>query len=255
MVKIMTKSSNTPDFIIVGTMKGGTTVLYDFICEHPDVSAATQKEIHYFSLNYMEGADWYHQHFSPKQPGKIIGEASPTYFDMAVNPTIPKAIKNDYPDVKIILIVRDPVERAISHYNHFCKINQISQLQQIGPERFFNLPYSNAIKATSSLDLSLFHVLNFSCYSNKYSIYESVFKDQLLVLSNEELLKTPNQTMEKVHQHLFLESYQSEIYNSVRYSAGTTRDQLSVETQKKLEDFLYPDYQKFCSKADIPQAG
>ena len=55
-----------PDFLIVGTMKGGTTILYDFINMHPDVESASQKEIHYFSLNYHKRVEWYLSHFTER---------------------------------------------------------------------------------------------------------------------------------------------------------------------------------------------
>src|SRR6266700_6115485 len=113
----MMKGSRLPHFIIVGTMKGGTTSLYDFITLHPDIERAKVKEIHYFSLNYHKGHQWYLDHFN-SGPDKITGEASPTYFDAANMSLIPNLIKSFNPRVKILLIVRDPIERAISHYNH-----------------------------------------------------------------------------------------------------------------------------------------
>jgi len=241
----------TPEFLIIGTMKGGTTVLYDFICKHPNVATASQKEIHYFSLNYTKGEEWYQEYFKQKKSDTIIGEASPTYFDMATTPIIPNIIKNDLPDVKIIVIVRDPIERALSHYNHFCKVNKIKKLQDMGPERFFNMPYANAIKGTTQEDTWLYHVLNFSCYCNKYKIYRSIFGDNLLVLTNDELRQKPYETMEKVQSYLSLDSFSSDIYEQVKYSAGTTLDQISVETQRKLGKFLYPDYEMFCKAAGV----
>ena len=98
-----------PNFLIVGTMKGGTSILYDFITMHPNIARATQKEIHYFSLNYDKGRDWYLKHFT-ENPGGITGEASPTYFDMAGNSSIPHLIKSYNPDMKILLIVRDQLK-------------------------------------------------------------------------------------------------------------------------------------------------
>ena len=65
-----------PNFLIIGTMKGGTTALYDFICEHPNVLAAKQKEIHYYSLYPYKGRDWYLEHFPERDDGVVCGEAS-----------------------------------------------------------------------------------------------------------------------------------------------------------------------------------
>lgn len=239
-----------PDYLIIGTMKGGTTILHDFICDHPEVSIAEKKEIHYFSLYYDKGEEWYSGHF--KGPEKtIIGEASPTYFDMSSFGVLPKLIKNDLPDVKIILIVRDPVARAISHYNHFCTINKIEMLQEIGAERFFNLPYSSSLRETEKLDSYLFQVLNFSCYRKKFAGYKRVFGENILVLNNKDLRQKPQGEMEKVFNHLSLSAYESPLFKEVRYSSGTSSDQVSNETLRKLSDFLYPDFEKFCKIANL----
>ena len=130
---------NKADFLITGVMKGGTTILYDFITSHPQVNKATYKEIHYFSLFYDKGDEWYSEHFNNN--GLLNGEASPTYFDLATTATIPNMIARHNQDTKVIVILRDPVERAISHYNHLVKINGMTKLEEMGPERFFNLPY------------------------------------------------------------------------------------------------------------------
>src|SRR6476661_6165514 len=81
-----------PDFIIVGAMKSGTTQLYNFITMHPDIEKAKSKEIHYFTLYYDKGEEWYLDHFH-SSPNKLIGEASPTYFHLAHTSTIPSLIK------------------------------------------------------------------------------------------------------------------------------------------------------------------
>ena len=59
-----------PDFIIVGTQKGGTTSLYKYLIQHPQVQEARKKEIHFFSQSYSQGMDWYLDHFPSKQQSK-----------------------------------------------------------------------------------------------------------------------------------------------------------------------------------------
>lgn len=240
-----------PDFLIIGTMKGGTTILYDFICDHPDVSAAQKKEIHYFSLNYDKGDEWYYSHFDELGEGQLTGEASPTYFDMATGGVIPKVIKKDLSDVKLILVVRDPIERAISHYNHYCVIDKVDSIKEMGIERFFNRSYSDAVIATTPEQYYLYHVLNFSCYRKKHRYYKDLFQDNLLVVQNTELRKNSKEVMSNVHSHLGLEDRNSALFSEVRYSAGTSKAQISDETLKKLQSFLYPDYEGFCSDAGL----
>jgi hypothetical protein len=242
---------NKPDYLIIGTMKGGTTILQDFICDHPDVAEPEEKEIHYFSLFYNKGEDWYSNKFLSRSENQIIGEASPTYFDMADGGVIPRLIDNDLPDVKLLLMVRDPVERAVSHYNHYCKVNKLERIEEMGIERFFNQSYSEALRCSNEQEMHLYHVLNFSCYQNKYAIYRQIFKDRLLVVTNDQLRSDPGNTMDRVHAHLGLSPRESELFQQVRYSTGTSTNQLSEETAQKLRDFLYPGYRKFCGDAQI----
>ncbi len=129
--------SNRPQFIIIGAMKSGTTVLYDFICSHPRVQKATEKEIHYFSLYPYEGEKWYLDHFSGDSE-MVYGEASPTYFHVANTLSIPRSIKEFSQDIKLILIVRDPVERAVSHFFHYQKINKIQALIDCDINKFLD---------------------------------------------------------------------------------------------------------------------
>ena len=222
-------------------MKGGTTILYDFVTSHPDINKASQKEIHYFTLNYEKGDDWYLGHFLDN--GKKNGEASPTYFDLSLSKTIPSMIKRHNEDIKIIVILRDPVERAISHFNHLVKVNKNKALEGLIPETFFNLPYPRAVSVVNEIDTLLYHVLNFSCYSKKLSIYKQVFGDNLLVLQNKELREDPYNIMEKVFNFLEVSGDHKEDFSVLRYSAGTSLDQISEETAHKLREFFDEDQQ------------
>ncbi|TLX73223.1 sulfotransferase domain-containing protein [Labilibacter sediminis] len=106
----------SPDFIIVGVQKGGTTSLYNYLTEHPDIAPACTKEVHYFDYNYHKGKNWYAKHFpfKWKAKGKITGESSPYYI---YHPQSLKRIKQDFPNVKIIVMLREPLSRAFSHYH------------------------------------------------------------------------------------------------------------------------------------------
>jgi hypothetical protein len=228
------------DFIITGVMKGGTTILYDFITSHPDVNKAIKKEIHYFSLNYDRGDKWYSEHFIDNT--NLNGEASPTYFDLATSKTIPTMINRHNPNVKIIVILRDPVERAISHYNHLVKVNGNKKLEALGVERFFNLPYTEAITSSNEVATLLFQVLNFSAYTQKLDIYKKEFGDRLFILENDELRHNPFGTMKSVFKFLEIaEDHVHDDFEKIKYSSGTSLAQLSAETQRKLYDFFASD--------------
>jgi len=105
-----------PDFLIIGAQKAGTTSLCSYLFQHPDVNAPRRKEIHFFdSPEFSLGPAWYRAHF-PRgtQPG-ITGEASPYYL---CHPHVPRRVHELLPHARLIVLLRDPVERALSHYHH-----------------------------------------------------------------------------------------------------------------------------------------
>ncbi len=242
---------NLPDFLIIGSMKCGTTVLYEFINSHKKVKSAIKKEIHYFSLYQYKGIDWYKKHFESKEDC-ISGEASPTYFDIAFSPFIPRSIKEVIPNVKLILIVRDPIERAVSHYLHFCKINKIEALIKMDINDFFNQSFADTLKQTTNIDIYLNQILSFSAYYRKFKTYLNVFpRNQLLVLSNNELKNEPIVTMKKVFKFLDLEPIESDHFKKIKYSMGSNIEILSEQNLYKLKNYLYPDYKLFCEFTEI----
>lgn len=113
----MTDSSPPPlpNFLIIGAMRSGTTSLTHHLREHPAVFLAPGKELHFFDWNFERGVDWYRSHFAEVQRETAIGEATPLYLYE------PEAIPRMFevvPTAKLIAVLRDPVERAYSHYWH-----------------------------------------------------------------------------------------------------------------------------------------
>jgi hypothetical protein len=103
-----------PDFVIIGAQRGGTTSLYRWLCSNPRVVPAARKEIHYFDVHYSKGKRWYRAHFPIARPGRITGEASPY---MLFHPLAAERAARDLPSsTRFIVLLRDPVQRAISHY-------------------------------------------------------------------------------------------------------------------------------------------
>ena len=100
-------------FLGIGVGKSGTTWLHSCLNEHPEIFVSTIKEVNYFSFRYDRGRDWYDSIFTSAQHEKILGEISPTYFG---NPHAPERISQYNPRMKLIAMLRDPVERAYSHY-------------------------------------------------------------------------------------------------------------------------------------------
>lgn len=119
-----------PDYLIIGAQRAGTTSLYDFLCRHPDVAGPTAaktdihwaKELHFFDDKYWLGVDWYRSFFPLAATRAVIrrrggdllaGEASPSYL---FHPAVPVRVAATVPKVRLIALLRDPIERAYSHY-------------------------------------------------------------------------------------------------------------------------------------------
>jgi hypothetical protein len=115
MERIATASERQPpDFIIIGTQRGGTTSMYRYLCEHPEVGAAFRKEIHFFDDYYDRGLDWYLAHFPKRGEYPLVGEASPFYL---VHPEAARRASQLVPGARLIALLRDPVARAWSMYH------------------------------------------------------------------------------------------------------------------------------------------
>ncbi len=111
-----------PDFLILGTQRGGTASLYYNLAGHPSVGPATRKEVHFFDLRYPRGLAWYRSHFPTRADlqerrrrtgAGMTGEASPYYL---FHPAVPSRVRAALPEVKCIVLLRNPVDRAYSHY-------------------------------------------------------------------------------------------------------------------------------------------
>jgi Sulfotransferase domain len=113
-----------PDFVIVGAQRAGTTALYQALTEHPSIAGATTKEVHYVDLQFDKGIGWYRGHFPTERRMRMLrdrtgaavtGEASPYYL---FHPLAASRLAAIVPDVRVIVMLRDPVARAVSHYHH-----------------------------------------------------------------------------------------------------------------------------------------
>jgi len=252
----MTNKNNNvgvkPDIFIAGVMKGGTTILHDYICTHPQIAAGTQKEIHYFSLFYAKGAQWYEDHFAnvPKDCRAI--DASPTYFDTTNTAQIPRLMGAYTEDPRVIVITRDPVIRAISQFIHLKVTTAAPALQDVDIDEFFAQSIDDAYRQSTNLGYYLNLVLGFSLYTRKFLTYRQEFeKHQLLMLDNETLSQEPKEVMENVFSFLNVEYVHNDMFGVKKYSNGSALNKISLESYNKLADFLYPDYKKFCHQAGI----
>ena len=106
-----------PDFIGIGAQKAGTTTLYHILSQHPQIRMAKWKEVHFFNkdAHYQKGTEWYAETLPSKPADTLIGEITPAYL---FHDDVPERIYRslDHCDVKFIVMLRDPIDRAYSHF-------------------------------------------------------------------------------------------------------------------------------------------
>jgi hypothetical protein len=103
-----------PGFLILGAQKAGTTALFAYLREHPAVTGPAWKEVSFFDRHYARGLRWYRGNF-PVRRAAVVGEASPSYL---FHPLAPARVRAAIPDARLIALLRNPVDRAHSHYQH-----------------------------------------------------------------------------------------------------------------------------------------
>lgn len=122
-----------PNFLLIGAQKCGTTWLARMLAEHPDVFTSATKELHYFSHRetYARGPEWYRSQFAGASGQRAIGECTPNYMwlcrneseirDRGVIADVAPLVREHYPDSRLIVALRNPVDRARSAYFHFAR--------------------------------------------------------------------------------------------------------------------------------------
>lgn len=252
----MSMASNTyvkPGIFVTGVMKGGTTILHDYICTHPQIDSGSQKEIHYFSLHYNRGPEWYAAHFANVTKGNLTIDASPTYFDAANTSQIPRLIHAYTADPRVIVITRDPIARAISQFIHLKVTNRTESLQDVDIDEFFAMSLADAYRQADDVGFNLNLVLSFSLYQRKFITYRQEFsKQQFLALDNDALRRSPVDTMQQVYEFIGVPYVESELFGVVKHSNGSSIGNVSRETYDKLAELFYPDYRQYCRRAGIP---
>tara|TARA_B110000908_G_scaffold170891_1_gene231829 strand:+ start:1366 stop:2244 length:879 start_codon:yes stop_codon:yes gene_type:complete len=171
-----------PNFMCIGAAKSGTTSLYDILKQHSEVFIPSFKEPHFFDIPsvYENGLEWYRKtYFKNVKDEKCIGDFTPTYL---FEDDAPQRIFNDLGrDIKFIVILRNPVDRAYSHYLHSLR------------DQHENLSFSDSLKAESSrinkenyLSFLRLSYINQGLYFEMLSRYYAIFpKEQFLIINFE----------------------------------------------------------------------
>jgi hypothetical protein len=110
-------------FVGIGAQKCASTWLHDVLAQHPEVCLPTEKkEIDFFSYHFDFGYQWYERHFAVSDSARVTGEISPSYLHV---PGVPERVARYNPDMRVILIVRDPIARAYSNHKHEVRIGHL----------------------------------------------------------------------------------------------------------------------------------
>lgn len=210
-----------PNFIIIGAQKCGTSTMYWNLCSHPSIYPARYKEVHYFDRHFANGESWYRTHFPLAFRRQLVkrvfdrafvtGEASPYYIS---DPRVPKRVASLLPHVKLIALLRNPVHRAYSHYQH-----QVRKGRE-------NLSFEAAIEAEAgrlagelermledeyflSPNYRYFSYLSRGIYVDQLRIWYGLFEEkQLLILKSEDFFEMPHKVLDRVFQFLELPAWQ-----------------------------------------------
>ncbi|MDY6938047.1 MAG: tetratricopeptide repeat protein [Cyanobacteriota bacterium] len=239
-------SFRNPDFLVLGVMKGGTSSLYDYIIKHPNVLPCLLKEVHFFSKKFELGFDWYRSHFPPQIRGDnfLVGEASPSY----INKDIAPRIRSLLPNVKLIILLREPVKRTISHYNHNKRLGFETRTFEdaIRPElelleNFSRLPFEEAYPQFLSIRKNWnWHkhpgYVFISLYVYLIQEWMSLFpKQQVLSIKSEELYEQTGKVMERVFEFLGLPDHQHSEYQNTYPGSGS---KVKSEQEEILSSFF-----------------
>jgi Sulfotransferase domain len=204
------RAGRLPDFLIVGAQRSGTTNLYDLLVRHPSIGAASHKEVHFFDYHYGRGERWYRGNFPDPEgdspDGLVCGEATPTYIGYE---SAPARIRELVPDAKLIVLLREPVVRAVSHYHHFCRLgNEERSFEEAIAWEYDYLSAGNRPLLLDSPERGSDPIyLSLSAYAPQLERWLSTFpRQQLFVAFAEELFEDRDELLARLGEFLELRS-------------------------------------------------
>lgn len=232
----LTASSRVlPDFLIIGTKRGGTTSMWNYLVDHPGVArmwpeSERIKSPHYFDLNYGRGEAWYRSHFpttghmlrlrSRFGHAIVTGEASPYYL---VHPAVPQRVRSLLPEVKLLILLRDPIERAYSHYKERCRsgVESLPFLDALLAEEDRLAGEADRLASDptyTSQAYDSFSYLARGRYLEQLERWSSCFSpQQILVLASEDFYADPRATLGQVTDLLGLPLHKPAEYRRWNY--------------------------------------
>lgn len=209
-----------PGFLILGAQKAGTTALYAYLRSHPDVTGPLWKEVSYFDRHWTRGESWYRGNFPLRARTRdaAVGEASPSYL---FHPLAPERVRALVPGARLIALLRNPVDRAFSHYQHEVALGR-------EPLSFDEALEREDERMRGELERMLADPSYFShawwnhtyrargYYAEQLARWLAVFpREQLLVVLTDELRDAPDETYRRVLEFVGVEPRSLDAYPPV----------------------------------------
>lgn len=186
-----------PNFLIVGAQKCGTTTLYDILNEHPEANMSSVKEINFFSLDnkFSKGLSHYSSYFQkPSKKHKVTGEASPGYMNY---PGVAGKIHHNLGEVKIVMILRDPIKRGYSQYwDNRRHLKEYLTEEEIIQE-YLSTEYETTSKGYFSRGVYIKYVEEYLKYFSRNKMHIMIFED---------LIKNPKKELSELYDFLGIDN-------------------------------------------------
>jgi len=255
----LSKKNDYPNFMIIGAQKAGTTALYEYLSRHPQIQATREKELHYFNCEtrYKHGIKFYRSFFKLNENLKLTFDASPGYLNST---SAPKRIYTHNPNVKIIILLRDPVERAYSAWNmykkrymdnrswffdqwiSYCGNGGITFFRRTDDRLYdFMLYAKDEIEFNSvnkSSDMLEAPILSHGFYYDQIQKYLSLFnKKQILILENSEMRTNTIKCLKKIEAFLDISCCDWESESLTPVFEGEYSAQVDLSATRYLRDY------------------
>lgn len=232
------RTISAPDFVIVGTQRGGTTSLHAYLRAHRDIVTPAKKEIHFLTDRFERGAAWYIGQFPASVPAStLVGEATPYAL---FHPLAPQRLFDVSPGARVIVLLRNPVDRAYSHYLHErARGHETLTFEDAIAAEPHRLRGLEDQLAAGELLVSDVHkrasFVERGRYARQLERWLSVFpRDQLLILRSEDLYANPVRVTQQVTDFLGLAPLEIAAFSAHNATSGppmqaSTREMLERE--------------------------
>ena len=233
-----------PHFLGIGTQKGGTTTLYQLLQPHPEVFLPSNKEVHYFTKHYGLGEAWYLEHFQAAAPGQLRGEITPYYL---FHEAAPERIRNLRPDMRLIALLRDPVERSLSQYFHSRRLGledlPLHEALAVEAERLAGSEAVIREPGGTHASHQEHSYLARSRYELQLQRYFSLFgRSNVLVLRSEDLFEQPQASLKALSEFLGISPFSADTVVPKANPGAGEASGVPISVREHLAQELAPTY-------------